>query len=84
MVEAVVDIKYGGWCSLVKERYPTQQDGFVKRIYFKGTDGNDYMIEFFQLTNDTDIEIAQYKKDASGKWKLIKLDPNKCLEKNRN
>ncbi|MDD3503433.1 MAG: hypothetical protein PHE63_05050 [Eubacteriales bacterium] len=85
MAEAVVDIKYGNWCSLVKERYPTQQDGFVKRIYFKGTDGNDYLIEFFQLTNDTDIEIAQYKKSTSGKWELIKLDPNKCLEKkNRN
>ncbi|QAT39867.1 hypothetical protein [Clostridium sp. JN-9] len=67
MAEAVVDIKYGDWCSLVKERYPTQQDGFVKRIYFKGTDGNNYMIEFFQLTNDTDIEIAQYKQIQSGK-----------------
>jgi hypothetical protein len=34
MAEAVVDIKYGNWCSLVKERYPTQQEGYVKRIYF--------------------------------------------------
>lgn len=52
----------------------------LKRIYFKGTDENDYLIEFFQLTNDTDIEIAQYKKSANGEWELIKLDPKKCLE----
>ena len=79
--ESVVDITYGGWCSLVKERYPTQQDGFVKKIYFKGTDGNDYIIEFFHLTNDTDLQIAQYKKSVNGKWELIKLDSTKCLEK---
>lgn len=79
--EAVVDIKYGGWCKLVKERYPTQQEGYVKWIYFKGTDGNDYLIEFFQLTNDTDIEIAQYIKGKLGNWYLIKLDPKKCLNK---
>ncbi|MFA5522894.1 MAG: hypothetical protein WDA24_00905 [Tissierellales bacterium] len=79
--EAVVDIKYGGWCKLVKERYPTHQEGYVKKIYFKGTDGNDYLIVFFTLTNDTDIEIAQYIKDKVGKWVLIKLDPEKCLDK---
>jgi hypothetical protein len=80
IAEAVVDIKYGDWCSLVKERYPTQQEGYVKNIYFKGTDGNDYLFVFFQLTNDTDIEIAQYKKTAEGKWELIRLDPEKCLD----
>ncbi|WP_313131082.1 hypothetical protein [Anaerocolumna sp.] len=80
--EAVIDIKYGGWCKLVKDRLPTKQDGYVKRICFKGTDGNEYLIEFYQLTNDTDIEIAQYIKDKSGSWKLIKLDPEKCLETN--
>lgn len=78
--EAVVEIKYGGWCKLVMERYPTNQEGYVKKIHFKGTDGNDYLIEFYQLTNDTDIEIAQYIKDKAGNWKLIKLDPEKCLE----
>jgi hypothetical protein len=83
--ELLVDIEYGDWCKLVKEKYPTQQDGFVKKIYFKGTDGNNYLIEFFQLTNDTDIEIAQYKKNDNEKWELIKLDPKKCIEKkNRN
>lgn len=79
--EFVVDIEYGDWCKLVKERYPTKQEGYVKNIYFKGTDGNDYKFIFFQLTNDTDIEIAQYKKDIKGNWNLIKIDPEKCLEK---
>lgn len=79
--EFVVDIKYGNWCSLVKERYPTKQEGYVKNIYFKSIDGNDYKFMFFQLTNDTDIEIAQYKKDEKGNWNLIKIDPEKCLEK---
>lgn len=79
--EAIVDIKYRNWCSLVKERYPTKQEGYVKNIYFKGSDGNDYKFMFFQLTNDTDIEIAQYRKDKKGNWNLIKIDPEKCLEK---
>jgi hypothetical protein len=79
--ELVVDIKYGSWCSLVKERYPTVQEDYVKKIYFKGTDGYDYLIEFFQLTNDTDVEIAQYKKNKDGNWELIKLEPKKCLDK---
>jgi hypothetical protein len=78
--EAVVDVKYGYWCSLIEERYPTQQEDYVKNIYFKGTDGYDYLIVFYQLTNDTDIEISQYRKSKEGKWKLIKLDPEKCLE----
>ncbi|MBU3215036.1 hypothetical protein LL033_00100 [Clostridium estertheticum] len=77
--EYVVDIKYGDWCKLVKERYPTKQEGYVKNIYFKGTDGNDYKFIFFQLTNDTDIEIAQYEKDKKENWNLIKIDPGKCL-----
>ena len=77
--EAVVEIKYGGWCSLIKEQYPTQQDDYIKNIFFKGTDNNDYLIKFYQLTNDNDIEIAQYMKSEDGNWILIKLDPNLCL-----
>jgi hypothetical protein len=75
-----VAIRYGNWCSLIKEKYPMQQEGYVKKILFQGTDGYDYMIEFFQLTNDTDIEIAQYRKKDDGNWELIKLDPEKCLD----
>ncbi len=51
-------------------------------MYFKGTDGNDYLIVFYQLTNDTDIEIAQYIKSEGQDWKLTNLNPEKCLEKN--
>lgn len=80
--EASVKVRYGGWCSLIKEMYPTEQDGFVKKVYFKGTDGNDYLIVFFQLTNDTDIEIAQYVKSEGQDWKLTTLNPEKCLENN--
>ena len=74
IAEAVVDIKYGDWCSLVKERYQTQQDGYIKKISFKGTDGNDYLIEFYLLTNGTDIEVTQYKKNKSGEWESIYID----------
>lgn len=82
MAELVVDIKYGEWCHLVKEKYPTQQDEYKKYIFFRGTDGNDYIIEFYQLTNGTDIEIAQYMKTEDGSWILVLLDPNKCLHTN--
>ncbi|QSX06657.1 hypothetical protein JYG23_04170 [Sedimentibacter sp. zth1] len=78
--EAVVDITYGNWCSLVEERYETQQDGYVKNIYFKGTDGYEYWIQFFQLTNGKDIEIAQYRKNNNGEWELIKMNPKGCLD----
>ena len=81
IAEAVVDIKYGEWCSLVKTRIPTQQVGFIKNIYFRGTDGKYYMIQFYQLTNGVDIEIAQYQRSRNGKWELIELDPEKCINK---
>ncbi|MGG3802689.1 hypothetical protein [Metabacillus fastidiosus] len=78
--EAVVDIKYGNWCKLVSRRYPTVQNGYVKNVFFKGTDGNDYLFIFFELTNGTDIEIAQYRRGLDGGWIEIKIDPEKCLE----
>ena len=65
--EAVVDIEYGNWCKLVKKRWPTKQEGFVKKIDFVGNDGNDSRFVFFQLTNDTDILTAQYKKNHKGR-----------------
>ena len=82
--ESSVAVRYGGWCKLIKEQYPTVQDGYVKHIYFSGTDGRDYMIEFFQLTNDTDIEIAQYRRNIEGDWERVKLNPEECLEKTKN
>lgn len=78
--EYVVDIEYGNWCSLVKERYPTVINGYIKTIPFKGTDGYDYKIEFIQLTNDTDVEIAQYRKNINGKWEFINYDPKDCIK----
>ena len=79
--EISVQVRYGGWCKLIKEQYPTIQNGYEKHIYFSGTDGNDYLIVFFNLTNDTDIEISQYRKN-DGDWELIKLDPEKCIKDN--
>lgn len=78
--ELSTSIRYGDWCSLIEKQYPMQQEGFIKRIYFHGKDGNDYMILFFQLTNDTDIEIAQYRKQPDGVWELVHFDPAKCIE----
>lgn len=79
--EAVVDIKYGTWCSLVEVRYPTMWEDYVKKIPFQGTDGKEYMIVFFELTNGTDIEIAQYVKNEKGEWIPIYINPEDCLYK---
>jgi hypothetical protein len=78
--ELLVDIEYGNWCKLVKKRYPTQQEGYIKNIYFQGTDGHDYCFIFFQLTNGTDVQIVQYKKTLDNKWKPMEIDPEKCLK----
>lgn len=77
--EASVKIRYGGWCKLIKTIYPVIQKGYVKNVVFKGTDDKEYLIVFYQLTNDTDLEISQYEKGKNGKWKLTKLDPKKCV-----
>lgn len=79
--ELYVDTVYGNWCKLLKRRYPTNQDGYVKNIYIDGTDGKQYLFQFFQLTNGTDVEIHQFVKNANNQWEAIKIDPNKCLEK---
>ncbi|WP_421383330.1 hypothetical protein ACOJQI_02785 [Bacillus salacetis] len=78
--EAVVGIMYGQWCKLIKKQMPTKQDGYVKTIDFTGNDGADYRFIFYQLTNDTDVLISQYKKDADGNWQSIKIDPYKCIK----
>lgn len=80
--ESNVAIRYGGWCKMIKDKYPTKQEGYVKLLSFKGTDSSDYMIEFMQLTNDTDFEVAQYKKGTDVKWHVVYLNPEKCV-KNR-
>lgn len=80
--ESSVEIRYGDWCKLIKTMGITEVDGYEKRVYFKGTDNKDYMIVFYTLTNDNDIEISQYMKTSGGVWNRIELDPNKCLENN--
>ncbi|MCE4048853.1 hypothetical protein [Bacillus sp. Au-Bac7] len=77
--ESVVDVKYGDWCKLIKKRYPTVKQGYVKNIYVLGTDGAYYCFLFFTLTNGTDVEIAQFRKMNDGKWKLLKMNPDECI-----
>lgn len=81
--ESVVEIKYGGWCKLISGKTTTKTDGYTKNIYFHGTDGNEYMIEFLTITNNTDVEVAQYKKNPQGTYERILLEPEKCLEKHQ-
>ena len=82
--EMAVEIKYGNWCKLIKTMGKSEVNGYEKRVYFEGTDNNDYMIVFYTLTNDNDIEIGQYVKKSGGVWERIELNPNKCLEDNEN
>lgn len=77
--EARVETMYGGWCNLIAKKHPTLKEGPVKKITIDGTDGNQYMFVFIELTNGTDIEVAQYMKTKQGDWKPIQLDPSKCL-----
>lgn len=71
---------YSQWCKLIKQQMPTKQDGYVKTIDYIGTDGADYRFIFYQLTNDTDVLISQYKKTIDGTSQSIKIDPYKCLK----
>jgi hypothetical protein len=78
--EAIIDVKYGNWCKLVQKRYPTVKNGYVKNIYFHGTDSADYYFIFFTLTNGTDVEIAQYRKVNNEQWKQVNMKPEvECL-----
>lgn len=78
-----VEIKYGNWCKMIKSMGETEIDGYEKKIYFEGTDNKEYKIVFYTLTNDNDVEVAQYVKNEEGTWSHIELDPNKCLENNK-
>lgn len=78
--ESVVAIKYGDWCKLIDGKPTTEIDDYTKKIFFNGTDGNKYMIEFLTITNNSDVEVAQYKKEPNGKYKRILLEPEKCLK----
>ncbi|GAA0343372.1 hypothetical protein GCM10008967_37270 [Bacillus carboniphilus] len=81
--ESAVEVKYGNWCKMIQKRYPTVINGYVKNIYFHGTDGAEYCLIFFSLTNGTDIEVAQFRKVGNGKWKPIRIIPEEeCLNDN--
>lgn len=82
--ESVVDIEYGDWCSMVKQRYNTKYDGDIKNIEFKSFDDKNYVIKFVTLTNDTDVQIGQYIKDKNGKLNEIYINVESCLEKKNN
>lgn len=82
--ELYVDTVYGDWCKLIKKRDPTKPNGYIKNIYISGNDEHEYLFQFFQLTNGTDIEIHQFVKDVAGQWKPIKIDVDKCLRRWRS
>ncbi len=82
--EIYVKAKYGDWCDMIDKMYPIKQEGYIKNISFHGKDGKDYLIVFYQLTNGTDIEIAQYQREGDGEWKLIKLNPEDCVKDKNN
>lgn len=78
--KSLVEIEYGGWCSLVDGEVIVKDDGYERKVYFKDKDKNEYYVLFYQLTNGVDIKIADYKKNKDGKWELIYIDTKKCLE----
>jgi hypothetical protein len=79
--EAVVEVMYGNWCQLIKKKLPTTQEGYVKTIDFIGTDGAEYRLIFYQLTNDTDVLISQFRKHSKGNFETIHIDPYDCVKK---
>lgn len=78
-----VEIEYGEWCKMVDGDVVIKQDGYEKKAYFKDKEGNEYYVLFYQLTNGNDVKSADYKKNKDGKWELIYINPEKCLEKNK-
>ncbi|MCR3757725.1 hypothetical protein KYB31_01790 [Clostridium felsineum] len=81
--EFYVDTTYGDWCHLIKERHPTEKDGYIKNIYVTGTDGNDYKFQFIQLTNGTDVQVNQFIKNKTGVFIPTVIDVNKCIPRFR-
>ncbi|KAB7673097.1 hypothetical protein [Bacillus sp. B1-b2] len=77
--ESVVSIMYGSWCKLIKKQLPTKQEDYVKTIDYIGMDGAIYRFVFYQLTNETDVLISQFRQDSEGNWESIRIDPNNCI-----
>jgi hypothetical protein len=77
--ELAVEIMYKNWCNLIAKIYPTLQEEYIKKIIAEDTDGNQYLFVFLTLTNGTDIEIGQYKKD-NNEWRNFTINPYECLD----
>ena len=81
--KSFVEIEYGNWCSLIDGDVNVKDSGYERRVYFNDKDKNEYYVLFYELTNGVDIKIADYKKNKDGKWELIYIEPEKCLD-NKN
>jgi len=82
--EDIVEVKYGSWCKLIQQLYPTVKNGYMKNIYFRGNDGADYCFIFVTLTNGTDVEMAQFRKVSNENWKQVNMKPEEeCLTEQR-
>ncbi|WP_304508563.1 hypothetical protein [Anaerotignum sp.] len=81
--ESNVQIRYGDWCKLIQGDVQKTQTDDIIRIQFDGTDGYQYCIVFFRLTNGTDLEVAQYRRFPGGTWKAITIKVEDCLENNK-
>jgi hypothetical protein len=81
--QSFVEIEYGNWCSLIDSKIIVKQNGYEKKVYFSDKDKNEYYVLFYQLTNGVDIKISDYKKDKDGKWNVVYINPQKCLDKNK-
>lgn len=79
--ENIIDIEYGQWCHLVKEKYPTSLENNIKTIKFKTFNNEMYVIKFIKLTNDTDILIGQFREDTYGNLVKLNINTKNCIEK---
>ncbi len=78
--EAVVEVKYGNWCKMIQYLYPAMRKGYIKNIYFHGKGGADYCFMFIILTNGTDVEAAQFRKEGNAEWVQVNMKPEEeCL-----
>ena len=78
-----VEVEYGNWCNLVNGDVIVNEDGYEKRAYYKDKSDNEYYVQFIELTNGVDKKVADYKKNNDGKWEVIYIYPEKCLEENK-
>lgn len=76
----VVEIEYGGWCNLIKGEVRVTQEGYQRKAFFTDKENREYYVLFFQLTNGTDIKIADFKRTETGDWEQVEIHPEDCLK----